>query len=376
MIPRKVALVVGQLQLGGAEGQLFELATRLDRARYDPFVVCLSEVQEPYGSRLRERSIRVEVLPRAGRYDLGRVRALGRLLHEGGASLAHSYLLAANAYTYLASRLAGRLPFIASSRTCIPPSGPGSLWLHRRAFSAASAVIANSHKVMEFTRDLYRLPAAKIRVIPNGVDAAAYAGAAVAARVEARREIGAPEGAVVIGTVGRLSPEKNLGLFLDMASRIVSDAGPAAAARFVVVGDGPSRAGLQAAAGGRLGLAGRVIFTGASQDVSRALAAFDVFVLTSSTEGLPNAVMEAMAAGLPVVATRVGGTAEVVEDGVSGHLVPPADAAALAARVLGLARDPESARRMGERGRERVASRFGVERMVAATAGLYDEVLG
>lgn len=385
MPPRNVALVIGQLQLGGAERQLYELAIRLDRTRFDPLVVCLSGVTEPFAGRLESRGIPVEVIPRAGHFEIGRVRALAGILRRREIDLAHSFLLAANAYVY-ASRcylaLTGRRRprFIASSRVCSPAVGAGTMALHRRAFRAASAVIANSRIVGDHTRRMYGLSEGRIRVIHNGLPLEDYSPPPGDPRGEepirsaARRELEVPEGAILVGTLARLSPQKNLDLFLDLAERLAPRPADAAAVRFVLVGTGPSEGELKARASAR-GLDDRVRFAGARQDVYRVLTAIDIFVLTSRFEGLPNAIMEAMAAGRPVVATRSGGTEELVTDGETGYLVA-GDTAELADRVSRLASDAGLRAAMGRRGRARIETSFAVETMVFRTMSLYDEVLG
>ena len=196
----RLALVVGQLQRGGAERQLFELAIRLDRSRLEPLVICLSEVIHPYADRLRKEGIEVAVLPRAGHRDFSRVRSLAKILSHRRIDLVHSFLIAANAYTWAATRLAGGRPYVASSRTCIPPRGRFGHWVHRRAFLDASAVIANAKAVMEFTRDHYRLPERLFTVIPNGVDLAPFTAAGPgrdARRTMVRARFSLEEGAVV-----------------------------------------------------------------------------------------------------------------------------------------------------------------------------------
>jgi glycosyltransferase involved in cell wall biosynthesis len=384
MPPRNVALVIGQLHLGGAEGQLYELAVRMDRSRYVPFVVCLSEVAEPYAGRLGQQGVPVEIIPRSGHNELGRVFALARVLGRRRADLAHSFLLAANAYTYGAVTMgrlltwSRRVPFLASSRICSPHPGRWAMAVHRRAFLAAAAVIANSRLVARYTRDMFAVPESSMRVIHNGVDLESFAhtteGPEVHARDAARRELGAADQDILIGTLGRLARQKNLELFLEMAAGLTC-ATTGRRLRFVVAGDGPALPGLRAAARER-GVAESVMFTGARQDVARILTAFDIFVLTSDFEGLPNAVMEAMAAARPVVATRAGGTEEVVQDGVTGYLVAPGDAAGLVKHVAWLAGDPGLRRRMGKEGRARIAAEFSVQKMVVRSMALYDEVCG
>jgi len=371
MQPHNVALVVGQLQHGGAERQLFELAVRLDRSFFLPYVVCLSEVTHPYAGWLTEAGIEVAILPRAGHRDPGRVRRLARLLAERRTDLSHSFLLAANAYTWAASWLSGRRPFIASSRTCIPAAGVLATAIHRRAFRAARGVIANSRRVMQFTCDRYAVPVHSVRVVHNGVDLKSFPAPSDDVRSAVRRAMGIAPEEILIGTIGRASPEKNLEMLLEVASALPT-ASPRC--RVAIVGDGPALAGLKAKAVAS-GLGDRAIFTGERHDVAPLLGAIDIFALTSKTEGLPNAVMEAMACGRPVVATDVGGTGELVEDGVSGFLVASGDVSRMTDRIVALARSAERRRAIGEAARARIAAAFTVEGMVTRTTAIYEKAL-
>ena len=376
--PRRVGLVVGQLQAGGAERQLFELAVRLDRSRYEPVVICLSETGEPFGTRLTSHGVRVLLLARSRNYDPARVFKLSHVLREERIDLLHSFLLAANAYAWSSTLLARvarrRVPLIASSRTCIPPASALRKLIHRRAFLGAAAVVANSNSVMSFTRETYGLPADRIRVIPNGVDLESFGPDTIGedARAGIRRELGIPAAALVVGTLGRVSPEKNLDLFLRMAKTLSgeTDAGTV----FVIGGDGPALPSLRLTAD-RLGLGDRLHFIGSRQDVARVLSGFDLFVLSSDTEGLPNAVMEAMAARLPVVATRAGGTDELVSENETGCLVATGDLDQLTSKVRSLLFDEKTRRRMGGEGRRRMETGYSVDLMVQRTVALYDEVL-
>jgi len=360
-----VLLVIGQLHRGGAEGQLVQLALGLPRRRYEPLVACLSSVAEPHGSSLRGAGVRVEVLERKGHADLGRVLALARLVRSSGAAVVHSFLVGANVYAYAATRLGGRPPFVASSRTSMEIPGAASRRIHSWVFRHADYVIANSESVAGFTRSYYGVDPRRLRVVPNGVREAGE----IAGREEARRELGGDGSSLIVGTLGRLSAEKNIPLLL-RAAGIVSRRFPAA--RFAVGGDGPER-GFLAGEIRRLGLEDRVVLAGDRSDVPRFLSALDLFVLTSDTEGLPNAVMEAMGLGLPVVATRVGGTHEVVDDGVTGRLVAPRDAEGLARAIGDLLADPEARRRLGAAGRARISEEYTTERMIERTCAVYDE---
>ena len=366
----KVLLVIGQLQQGGAEGQLVHLARGLAGSTFEPSVACLSEVAEPHASNLRAEGIPVTIFPRRGRRDLARVRALAAHLRETKAGIVHSFLVGANAYAYAATRLAGIPRLVVSSRTTMRAPGTIAWLVHSWVFARASAVIANSEAVKEFTASHYGVPARRIHVVRNGVEIGEYAGAG-GVRSSVRRDLGAADGDILVGTLGRLSREKNLDLFVRMAGEITREFPEA---RFAIVGEGPCRRAVDSAVRSA-GLQSRILLAGGRSDIPDLLSALDLFVTTSDTEGLPNAVMEAMAAGVPVVATRVGGTHEVVSDGVTGLLVPPGRLEPLLDAVRPLIRDAAARRRFGEAGRARIASEFGVARMIEGTRAVYDAVL-
>jgi glycosyltransferase involved in cell wall biosynthesis len=204
----------------------------------------------------------------------------------------------------------------------------------------------------------------KLQVIDNGIDLARFAPDA-RARAEARRELGVPDDAWVVGTVGRLVDLKNHALLV----RALAPTGQ----HVVIVGEGPERAALEELVAA-LGVGARVCLAGRRADVPRMLTAFDVFALPSTSEGLPLVLPEAMATALPVVATRVGGVPQVVDEGVTGFLVPSQDEAALRDRLATLAADPGRARAFGARARELALERYSLERMWAAYRAIYERV--
>jgi glycosyltransferase involved in cell wall biosynthesis len=182
-------------------------------------------------------------------------------------------------------------------------------------------------------------------------------------------------GGFVVGTVGRLQPVKDQLTLIRAFARLLKQPGaPHAELRLVIVGDGPSRAQLEDAIR-TAGLNGRVWLAGAREDVAELMQHFDLFVLSSLSEGISNTVLEAMASALPVVATRVGGNAELVIDGSTGALVPPGDEAALAAAIGTYCSQPSLAREHGAAGRRRIEEVFSVQSMVAAYDAVYDKLL-
>jgi glycosyltransferase involved in cell wall biosynthesis len=195
-------------------------------------------------------------------------------------------------------------------------------------------------------------------VIPNGVDVDRFAVGDERSRV--RQELGIGDATPVVGIVAALRPEKNHELFLCVAALVRREVPDA---RFVIVGDGDLRAVLEAHAQA-LGVADAVHFLGNRDDVPRLLAAFDVFLLTSRMEANPVSILEAFAAGKPVVAPRVGSVADSVAEGVSGYLTAPDDAAEACRRVVELLRNPSQASRMGRAGQQAVREHWSLDRMV------------
>jgi sugar transferase (PEP-CTERM/EpsH1 system associated) len=207
-----------------------------------------------------------------------------------------------------------------------------------------------------------RVPARKVRTIYNGVDTERYARGD---RAAARHALGIPGDWAVAGTVGRLDPVKDqAGLIRAFAQTRTEKSA------LVIAGDGPSRQQLEAVVK-ELAVGHRVRLLGERSDVPTLLRALDVFVLPSLGEGISNAILEAMATGLPVIATRVGGNGELVSDGMTGRLVEPRCPEALAEALTAYFENPARARAHGAAGRERAVDEFGLERMLAGYAALY-----
>jgi glycosyltransferase involved in cell wall biosynthesis len=213
-------------------------------------------------------------------------------------------------------------------------------------------------------------PLEKITVVPLGFELEALL-ACESHRGELRRELDLADENKLVGIVARLVPIKNHRLFLQ-AAQVVAEAMPQA--RFLVVGDGELREELEAYACD-LGLDGKILFTGWRRDLPSLYADLDVVALTSINEGTPVSLIEAMAAGVPVVATAVGGVPDVVAEGEAGYLVESGDAEGMAQAIIELLRNPEKAKEMGQRGREGVYPRFAVQTLLANVEGLYAELL-
>ncbi|MBI3855780.1 MAG: glycosyltransferase [Planctomycetes bacterium] len=343
----RVAFVIGRLNIGGAEAELVRLARGLDRSRFEPFVVTL-----------QDRGALADALGDVDLVEIGRVHkwrpgtylALRRVLEERKPDIVQSFLFTENIFC----RRLGRGIVVSGLQGSLSDdyeTGPSlKLSLERATFGRAAALVSNS----EYYRTLYArlgFDTAKIRVIRSGVAPAVPASGAA---VRAQFGIGPQE--VLITCVARLVERKGHEDLIRAA----------AGYRLLFVGDGPMRRRLENRG---------AILAGPRRDIPEILAASDIVALPSRFgEGCPNAALEAMAAGKPVVAARTGGTPEVVVDGVTGLLHPPEDVDALRAALRDLAADPARRLAMGAAGRERAEKEFAVARVVAAYDALYSEL--
>ena len=248
----------------------------------------------------------------------------------------------------------------------------GSFVMDRTVARFCHRVIAVSEAAARFLVEGKGYPAAKVCVVPNGRDLSAFKPGGAERRDEVRKALGVDRVAPVVGVVGRLETQKG--------HRYLFDAWPAVVreypdARMLVIGDGSLRADLEHQVRA-LGIAESVVFLGFRSDIPRLLDACDGLALPSLYEGMPLTVIEASAMACPVVATAVDGTPEVIEEDVTGWLVPPADPPALGRALIRMLADPERARAVGRAGRERVLRRFDLATQVAATARVYRSVLG
>jgi glycosyltransferase involved in cell wall biosynthesis len=364
----KLMLVTVGLGVGGTETQILEMASRLDRDRFD-VLVCGLKRSDVVAEELRARGVRVSTLDGSGRGDVRVLNRLARLIRDERPDIIHAFLGFANLASSLVGRLLG-VPVIIWSYRDVEVWKTRAHWLVERvALRWADAVTCCSDAVRRFVLAHVNGRAAKCSTIYNGVDPDRFG----RSRAAGRAELSLREGGVVIGTVSRLDePKKGLAVMLralaDLATR--NDLPPW---QWLVVGDGPARGRLQALAG-ELQLADRVVFAGLRHDVAPVLPLMDVVVCPSLYEGFGIVLVEAMAAGRPVIASATGGIPEIVAHEDTGLLVPAGDAAALAGALASLMTHPDRARAMGERGRARACDRFPISRAVERHQQLYESL--
>jgi glycosyltransferase involved in cell wall biosynthesis len=362
--PLEICFVIDDLHLGGAQQQLLTLLRGLPRSRFAPSVIALSTEKRGLEAAFRDSGVPLTLLPHSGKWSWATLWRLRRELRRSRPDIVHTWLFTADLYGRLAARMAG-VPVVLSALRSVDAGKPWHYVAADRVLRhLTDAYTVNAAIVGEVLRSRDHVPVAKVHTIYNGVEAEACTASAVEC---ARQSANAPEGTPLVGIVGRLAPEKGHGVFLAAAAEV---ARRLPSARFVVAGDGPLREMLELQAR-ELGIADRVAFLGAVRPVAPVLAALDLLVVASHFEGCSNVILEAMAAGRPVVATSVGGNPELVVPGETGVLVPDGDASAMADAIVSLLCDRTRAAQLGRAGRLRYESAFTVERMVEASAGLY-----
>jgi glycosyltransferase involved in cell wall biosynthesis len=380
----RIVRVISRLNVGGPSLHVTALTAGLDPARFDSTLVTGTE-NPGEGSMLdlaEARGIKPVVIPEMvgeaqlkGR-DAKAVVKLYRLLRAQRPHIVHTHTAKAGFLGRIAARLAG-VPIVVHTYHGHVLHGYYShtkTQLLRRMEQALAhvtdAIVAVSDQVK---RDLVAYGVAtpgKVEVIPLGLDLAPYADSA-ALRGQFRRELELSDTTPLVGIVGRIFPIKNHRLFLEAAVRIVATE---PRARFIVVGDGVLRKAMEQHAHA-LGIRYSVVFAGWRRDLPRIYADLDVLVVSSDNEGTPVSAIEAMAAGRPVVATRVGGLPDLISDRKTGVLVPPRDPTALAAAVLELLRDEPFARALGQTASAAVVERFATARLLRDIQALYANLL-
>jgi sugar transferase (PEP-CTERM/EpsH1 system associated) len=354
-----VVHVVTTLAIGGLEKVVLDLVRFGARDPFAMSVVCLDE-SGVLAEQFARIGVPVDVIGTAGSVP-GRILRLARLLAQLKPHVLHTHNPQAALHGGIAARLA-RVPAVVHTkhgRDYI--ERPALAWASRLASRWTSRVVAVSEDAASVAREIEGVPARSVRVIHNGIDTDLFA-------VHPPRPARAPRRAV---TVGRLSPIKDHATLLHAVRRVV-DAAPTF--QMDIVGDGPARPELEALRES-LGLRGNVHFHGYQAQVAGFLAAADIFVLSSISEGVSIALLEAMASGLPAVATDVGGNREVVVSGETGYLVPSRAHDLLAAVMLRILSDVAGLERMGRAARQRVEGQFNLRTVVQQYERLYLECL-
>ncbi len=351
-----------------------EIATRLDQSRFES-VFCASRywdglrvdsVQEAE-RRMHDAGVRYFGLGRRSSTDLYRWLPLRGALRRERVDVIHAHMFGSNVWGTVIGRLARVPVIVAHEHTWSFEGKPLRRFVDREVIGRGSTVfIAVSRDDQRKMIEIEGVDPKKILHLPNGIAAPPPPTGA-----DLRSELGIPAGAPVIGTISVLRPQKALDVFIRASARLL---GEDPDLRVLVAGDGPLRGELTELVHS-LGVQDRLLMLGYRSDAPDVLAALDVAVSSSAFEGSPLAVMEYMESARPIVATRVGGVPDLIEDGVHGLLVDPGDEPALTAAIRRMLTDREAARRMGEAARERRRHEFTVEVMVRRFEALYERLV-
>ncbi len=363
----RILLVIPTLDRSGAEKQLVMLARGLPKEQFEVHV-CVLTREGPLAASLAEAGIPIHTIRKRGKIDPLAFLRLTALMRRLKPDLVHTWIFAANAYGRAAAIRAG-VPCIVGGERCVDPWK--SWWefaIDRRLANRSRCIVTNSSGVREFYAR-HGIAASKFEVIPNGI--AISRREASKTRGDWAAELDIPESAHWIGSIGRLWPQKrhpDLMCAFDVLKVVRDDT------YLLLVGDGPDRAKLERLAW-QTKIEDRLRFLGERPDVQELLPHLALSTLASGYEGQSNAIMESMAAGLPVVASDIPGNRDLVVEGETGYFFPVGDRGEMARCWQRLLSQPDLAKRLGEQGARRMREHFSIEQMVARHAELYHRLL-
>jgi glycosyltransferase involved in cell wall biosynthesis len=372
----RILHVINSLDIGGNERFLLQLLEHLPKERFFQGV-CVpdrgKDATRDLQVECKRIGIPITVFQTAGNLDATVLLRLGRIIQKGHYDIVHTHLIYSQIYGRLAAWLARTRCVISSEQNVYElKTRPPFSWTERRLSALTDLIIACSNRVREHLVEKVGISPLKVVVVPNAVDTSVFSpikkGSPLFPQVESvRKELGIEPGDTVIGSVGHMSRQKGYE-FLVEAIPVVRLKYPRA--RFVLVGKGLLRKELEEQAKS-LGVQDALVFAGIRNDVPAVLNCFEVFVLPSLWEGFGVAIIEALACGVPVIASRVGGIPEIIENGVDGLLVPPARPRPLAESVIRLLDNPTLRRDMIYRGLRKAVEQFSVSRMAQTMTNLY-----
>ena len=366
----KVLYLITDLKYGGAQTVLYSLVSNINQERYKPSVACLFGGDFPVGDELRKTGIEVIDLRMTNFWRIDALWRLYQLLHREKYSILHTSLFHAS----LVGRIVGwaaKVPVIITWRQNISLGGRWRDFIYKMTSRIDDKVIVVSNSTLESEIRTTGLAVEKVEVIYNSIDIDRYSRKKPANRNKVKMDFGLGGEEIIVGFIGRFHAQKGIDVLLKAFEKIEKSK---MNVRLMLVGDGTLRKKIWKQSQ-TLGNDNRVLFTGIRKDIPLILSSLDIFVLPSRWEGLPLVLLEAMAAGLPIVATAVGGIPEVVVDGETGFLVPPEDPEALASAITRLIEDSVLRKKFGKAGYKRVKQHFNIQEASRRTEELYFSLL-
>ncbi len=366
----KVLQLITELDIGGAEKVLLSFIRKLNRDKYN-VIVAYMKGEGKLTEDFRNAGIRVFDLKMKNRMNIRAIARLYRLLKREEITILHTHLIQADVCGFLAGKMAG-VPVIISTK-----HNPDKfrkrfsicVWLDGIFSNHSDRVIAVSYAVKDFLIRWEKIHKHKFTVIHNGIDLEEFN---IDADIpEKKKELGINLSSQVVGSVGRFDEQKGYMFFLEAIPKILESVPDV---KFIFVGDGPLQSKLEKLSR-KLKVNRNVIFTGIRRDIPEILSVMDIFVLPSIFEGFGIVLLEAMAMGRPVIASRVGGIPEIVAHGLTGVIVEPANPSGITSSVVKLLKNPMEAKRIGDAGRREVEKRFTAGAMARKIENVYDEIL-
>ncbi len=369
----RVVLLIPTLDRSGAEKQFTLLATRLPRDEFDVRAIALTR-GGPYADELQAAGIPLTVIGKRAKFDPFSFWRLRAELVRQDPDILHTWLFSANAYGRLCAHAIPRAKVVVSERCVDSWKANWQLWLDRRLIARTDRLVGNSASVVEFYREL-GVPSEKLACVPNGIECEPNGcegeGTKPSRREQLLTELNLSPDSFVVGFIGRLAKQKRVEDLI-WAVEILRQIRPQL--QLVVIGDGPERERLERFTR-NIHCDRHVTFLGHREDAARFLPAFDVFGLASSFEGMSNSVMEAMSAGLPIIASDIPPNRELVVQSETGFLFKLADTVGIMQFVRRLIDEQGLAERLGQAGRERIQREFNIPRMVEGYANIYRKLL-
>ncbi len=362
LTPIHIQHVLLSLQPGGLENGVVNIVNGLDPARFRSSVCCLREAGQ-FAERIQAPGAQIHEVGLRGGLSARAVFKMAQHFARTQTDIVHTRNAEAFFYGMAAAKLAGVKGLIHSEHGRVFDDRPIRFTLQRVLSNHASAIFAVSNKLKQDLIHHIRIPGEKIEVLYNGVDLSRFD---MRDQAAARALLGISAGQFVIGSVGRLVPVKNYALLMRAVARLDG-------VHLVLVGDGPERASLERLKRD-LKLEGRVTLPGHRSDIAELIGGFDVFALTSLNEGMSNTLLEAMAGGVAVVASDVGGNREIVRNGIDGMLFDSDDESALVGIFETLVRDRATKEKFGAAARRRVMDTFDLRGMLERYSALYSGV--
>lgn len=368
----KVLHIIGGGEFGGAEQHLLTLIKNIDPARFQVSVACL--FAKPFAEITEDAGINTVVFEMGSKFNLKIIPLLAAYIKKEGFAIVHTHGVRANLVGRLAARMAGIKPVVSTVHSVLAFDYARRLERFINWFCERSTRGLTTHFVTVcdlLARQLVRegINPDQVTTIHNGLELEKYRQLPEPGNIRAEFKIS--DDTPLVGIVARLHPVKGHRFLFQAVQRALAEV---AGLKLLVVGSGPDRQELEGYAR-ELGIEGSVIFTGFRKDIPEIMQDLDLVVLSSLSEGLSLTIIEAMAVGKPVLATAVGGTPEIISDGRDGFLAPPADAAALANKIVCLAQRRDTADKVGQAARATVREKFSAAGMARKTEQLYSKIL-